>query len=646
VRKYVDLFREHVFDIISQFTAIFLDVPSSSSVSSSTSSSSSHTPSPVAAAQLASFAEQCVADLVSLVSASVPRMTNDTAALSSILVQIGYCSLAFARVGLDFAPLVTEPFLSAVLLAFSETVEAGTRAFAKTLSRDAKSNSNPVYTLVAPEYVPILLASEPSTFVPWDGKGAPPELARLPPLALLLNSHLAALNALRLLAPTHLYPRLAAAQASSLKSATQALAAFLRASADPPAPTGVRRGELSAEARAARKAEMRAASVAAVQAWTHVLCPLLLAALPNGIFEGVPALPAPELDAVLAELRAWVEENGEKKVKENGTAAEIVPAVAAITAAVVADSEPAAEELKQNSEKEQAETPVPEQTAATAPTPSTPPATSAPAEASVPEPAPEPAVEPAAEPTVELIEPTTEPVTEPAAEPIAEPEAAPEPPQPTETELTTAPTDEPAHEPTEPAPEPSTETAEPPTAPALQPPDAEPDMQTQADATNEPEADTTPATPASPRAEARTGGVPDDDDVPPGPGAGPGPEYSPEAKGVEAEQREPQQSEPQHEVIVEVESVAEPVEEAAPVTESASPDTPAEPETPAETAAPAEAAAAPEEPAADDEAEGKGETPSESRAASPTPDEPAAAAAGGGSGAAKKKKNKKKGKKK
>lgn len=70
LRKYIDLFREHIYDIISQFSAIFEASP-----------------------VIQSFASAVISQLLSLVSAFVPRIT-DSASLSSILVQLGYCALS------------------------------------------------------------------------------------------------------------------------------------------------------------------------------------------------------------------------------------------------------------------------------------------------------------------------------------------------------------------------------------------------------------------------------------------------------------------------------------------------------------------------------------------------------------------------
>lgn len=315
VRKYVDLFREHVFDIISQFTAIFLEGRSTDA----------------AASQLASFVGQCVDDLVALVAAYVPLM-NDAASLSSILVQLGYCSLAFARVGLDFSALVTDPFSDAVQLAFSQTIEDATKSLTSTLAQAEKAAGSPAQALLAPEALSSLLSADtPLGFVTWNGslEQLPTDLARFPPLAILVNAHLTALNSLRLLAPLHLHPRLAAAQSSALEACTHSIAKYVRqavALSDPLSGTDKGHGRTSSgrahlirrnsetqmtpEARAARRKELQRTCVAFADVWGSVVVPLLRQALDRGVFEAEEEM-APGLGETLDSLAAWVQDQSE-----------------------------------------------------------------------------------------------------------------------------------------------------------------------------------------------------------------------------------------------------------------------------------------------------------------------------------------------
>ncbi|KAL1410152.1 hypothetical protein Q8F55_004155 [Vanrija albida] len=324
VRKYVDLFREHIFDIISQFSAIFLESVSASSG--------------IAASQLASFVGQCVQELVDLVAKQVPKVSNDSASLSSILVQLGYCSLAFARVGLDFSALITEPFAEAVQDAFSQTIDASTSALSATLAQGAKAAAHPSQTLMAHEYLQPLLASDsPLGFVKWDGtfEHLPTDLARFPPLAILVNGHLSALNSLRLLAPLSLHPLLAATQGASLRISTVAITQYVQQLAAlgdhlsdaPTSPTRssggrahlIRRNsetQLTPEARTAKRRETRWVCSAFADTWVKVVVPLLIDALNRGVYdnEGHVVSPSKELQQSLDALSAWVDEQADEKV--------------------------------------------------------------------------------------------------------------------------------------------------------------------------------------------------------------------------------------------------------------------------------------------------------------------------------------------
>lgn len=332
VRKYIDLFREHVFDIISQFTIIFLE------------SSQSLEP----ASQLASFVGQCVNELVSLVGEYVPKMSSDAAALSSILVQLGYCALAFARVGLDFAPLITDPFSDAVLMSFTSTVDAASTTLAKALGQAERAHGSPSQALVTQDYVPSLMANDsPVDLISWNGdlEALPSDLARFPPLALLVNSHLSALNSLRLLAPLHLYPALAAAQAAALLSSTHRIAQYVRqavASSDPgsiitssdrPGLNRTSSGravllrrnsetQLTPEARASKRKETQWACIAFADTWVKTAIPLLHAALDKGVFDGAEGeVDRAKLDESVHSLQTWIESQKDTPISPASVAA-------------------------------------------------------------------------------------------------------------------------------------------------------------------------------------------------------------------------------------------------------------------------------------------------------------------------------------
>lgn len=249
VRRYVDLFRENVYDVISQFTTIFLDHAATLSTSSSSSSSlsdfsasalspSSSLTSPAyrsAPNLLLSFADQSLHSLITTLDTYVP-LIEDPSALSSLLTQLNYCATSFARVGLDFRSLVVEPFSLAVLLstekAFKEA-EAGLEASLRSALRNGKPPSAWLVPqeslgfvldldLSAPFFPSSLFTSSSSTY------GPPRQLSHFPDLSLLCNAHTNTLNSLRLLAPIALFPQLVQLQRDSLARSASTITSYFR----------------------------------------------------------------------------------------------------------------------------------------------------------------------------------------------------------------------------------------------------------------------------------------------------------------------------------------------------------------------------------------------------------------------------------
>lgn len=256
VRKYIDLFREHVYDILSQYSAVFDDLDI-----------------------VVSFANQCVSDLVELVTTYIPRIA-DPASLSSILIQLGYCSLSFARIGLDFGPLVAAPFADTVLAGYAHAVGAASSALGSTLKEAASGQGVPVDSLVDQSQKMSVNAG--------------PSISAFPPLALFVNQNLAALNTLRLLAPSSYSKSLWTMLDQSLLDITVAIHDIIR---EPSQRTHVRtpsaprahllrqntETQLSPEVRASKRKEQQRLALALGESWIKVVH-LLGESLSTGIF--------------------------------------------------------------------------------------------------------------------------------------------------------------------------------------------------------------------------------------------------------------------------------------------------------------------------------------------------------------------------
>jgi len=314
LRRYIDLFREHVFDIISQYTTIFSGVTGD---------------------QLATFVNLCVDDLVQLVHRYIPRIASDSAAMSSILVQLGYCSLSFARAGLDFSSLLVDPFKSSIKRSYDQAAESAATLVKTTLSLDPQPAAPT--SLVSAHHLQQVLTdphSPPSIRQDSDNHTPPAVLAHFPPIAQYLNAHLTALNSLRLLAPFQSLPALQASQSKSIQQSTAAVLDYVeqavaiemtgelsrssgsrhrhtRTNSTPRAHL-IRRNtetQLSAETLAAKRRETKRICVAFADAWV-LACEFLRQAM--GIVLETNAA-ARDMDGdVLKQLEEWIEGNREK----------------------------------------------------------------------------------------------------------------------------------------------------------------------------------------------------------------------------------------------------------------------------------------------------------------------------------------------
>lgn len=207
LRKYVDIFREGVYDVITQYTSIFLDrVIDDSELYASL------------ADLLHKFANLQVIRLVDVLQQLVPRI-EDFTSLTSLLTQLTYCSTSFARVGMDFRGLIERPFTDAVL----NNIRTALTAAGNMLTSQLENNKGkPVAQwlvtssqLASPEQLPSL------TTIPVHSP--PSVLSTYPPLAIYTNSVLSAFNSLRLLAPISIYPSIHDILDGSLVEASRAV---------------------------------------------------------------------------------------------------------------------------------------------------------------------------------------------------------------------------------------------------------------------------------------------------------------------------------------------------------------------------------------------------------------------------------------
>ncbi|KAF9933001.1 conserved oligomeric Golgi complex component [Linnemannia zychae] len=249
LKKYIDVTRECLFDIMTYYKSIFGSNDHFSSFSSSLdyrstglNDSNLHStglgagllkPSQSYPKQhswttdnlLADFVAYRTQTLLQLLKTHIPQI-NDTSALSSILTQLMYLGANMAKIGFDLRYLVTSLFEEAVIRVVGGAFQRGADEFVDGLGGDGKtypdwllpsqwmlggtgrttSVTSPPTSMTSS---PVLNRGESSGYI------GSPTIATLsmspqtclmdyPALAYLTNSYLAALNSLRLLAPLSL----------------------------------------------------------------------------------------------------------------------------------------------------------------------------------------------------------------------------------------------------------------------------------------------------------------------------------------------------------------------------------------------------------------------------------------------------------
>lgn len=202
MKKYIDTWREGVHDLLTQYAAIFLERPPADLP-------------PEDLQTLRSLLPACTAQLFSrlldALRAALPRLP-DAPALTALLTQLSYCATSFARLGFDFRPLLPPLFEDAVRARVSGDFSRAAEEFARTPGtgwaavgaprRDSRGGAGKTAGVL---HMP------------------PQALVVYPPVAVLANALLAALNGLRLLAPVALLGDLASALDAALAKAAGTL---------------------------------------------------------------------------------------------------------------------------------------------------------------------------------------------------------------------------------------------------------------------------------------------------------------------------------------------------------------------------------------------------------------------------------------
>ncbi|KAI0694425.1 Dor1-like family-domain-containing protein, partial [Cytidiella melzeri] len=197
MKRYVDVWREGVYDVVTQYTTIFLDrAPSTSSA-----------PPENLHVLLRVFTTHQLQGLLSLLRETL-SLIPDPALLTSLLKQLTYCANSFARVGMDFKTLLGPIFADAVRNGVTQELGEATASWCSKLSKDKARPKAPSQLLVAAsaQTTPPMPSAAQLEALKTGPAHVPPQiLTSYPPLALYTNAILVALNSLRMLAPLELY---------------------------------------------------------------------------------------------------------------------------------------------------------------------------------------------------------------------------------------------------------------------------------------------------------------------------------------------------------------------------------------------------------------------------------------------------------
>ncbi|CAM9711903.1 unnamed protein product, partial [Lampetra fluviatilis] len=228
VAKTVEACRVHLFDVVTQYRAVFADDDAPHEASSSGGGVGERDPAREGALFHAWVARK-VADFLATLRAALRAGVGPR--LDALVGQCFYFGLSFGRVGADFRALLAPLFQ-----------EAAREALARALAEagDAFRDDMDAYTLVA---TPLKLTGG-AGIRPERGVGAqgaatsqqagallqpPATLMDFPPLAYFLNNVLAAFNELRLCCPLALAEDVGACVEATLVGAVDAVLAFHRA---------------------------------------------------------------------------------------------------------------------------------------------------------------------------------------------------------------------------------------------------------------------------------------------------------------------------------------------------------------------------------------------------------------------------------
>ncbi|KAG9313905.1 Dor1-like family-domain-containing protein [Chiua virens] len=286
LKKYIDVWREGAYDLVTQYTTMFLERSSSPHGSAA----SSHLPITVPLPDPVIKHTLPVTLLGLLLPIIQTYLARAYPHLAPLATQLAYCSSAMARIGMDFRLLLSPLTTRAVIDGFSRDVRIGAeREWSAMLAKHtpppaSASKPTPPSKWLVSSAQPLPALSSISLSTPGQSSSAtaththtPPQiLTAFTPLAVSLNTYLRTLNRLRALVPVDALDGVRDALEVGLAKNGEALLAYARMGAwqeDSGAGTSIGAGQ-------AETTVMRAVGTA----YIYVFVPFLRRAVIEGVF--------------------------------------------------------------------------------------------------------------------------------------------------------------------------------------------------------------------------------------------------------------------------------------------------------------------------------------------------------------------------
>jgi hypothetical protein len=194
VKQYIDVIREQVFEIITQYSSVFSDDAKLYGNSTDTKVGSAQLL--TAGATLADYVAHTLENMERKIDEHLVNI-KDISQISSLLTQLMYCGMSLGRVGLDFRPLFAIRFQDAMLRLTQTLIDDAKRTFIDTISRAKTENIPPSqWTSTKSNNKDAVDASSGQT-----RQQLASQLIDYPVIAVFTNAILSLFNELRLLAP-------------------------------------------------------------------------------------------------------------------------------------------------------------------------------------------------------------------------------------------------------------------------------------------------------------------------------------------------------------------------------------------------------------------------------------------------------------